>query len=84
MGKRALGWRAALAFATSFHSLLRANAPVQLRAVGPTGVELVAISISIQALNRNDFLESRARQLQRTLARSLEEADTARSTARAR
>ena len=60
-------------FPPKLHSFLclRANAPVQLRAVGPTGVELVAISISIQALNRNDFLESRARQLQRVLARVL-------------
>ena len=60
------------------------NAPVQLRAVGPTGAERVAISISVRAFNRNDFLESRARQLQRTLARSLEEVDTARRSARAR
>jgi hypothetical protein len=44
------------------------NARVQLRAVGPTGVEPVAISISEQALNHNDFLRSRARPLQRMLA----------------
>jgi hypothetical protein len=54
-------------------SRTRANARVQLRAVGPTGAERVAVSISVQAFNRNDFLRFRARQLQRRLARSLEE-----------
>jgi len=47
------------------------NAPVQLRAVSSTGAEPVGISISVKALNHNDFLESRARQLQRVLARVL-------------
>ena len=47
--------------------VLRSNAPVQLRAVGPTGAEGAAISISVQAFNRNDFPRSRARQLQRVL-----------------
>jgi len=44
------------------------NARVQLRAVGPMGVKLAAISISVQDFNRNDFLRSRARRLQRMLA----------------
>ena len=43
------------------------NAPVQLRAVDPTGAEGVAVSIPVRDLNRNDFLRSRARQLQRVL-----------------
>jgi len=52
-------------------SVLPYNARVQLRAVDPMGAERVAISISIRALNRNDFLRPRARQLQRVLARVL-------------
>ena len=44
-----------------------ANAPAQSRAVGPTGATLVVIRIVVQALNRNDFLSSRACQLQRVL-----------------
>ena len=52
---------------TTISARVLANAPVQLRAVGPTGAEPVAISISIQALNRNDFHKHRARQLQRRL-----------------
>src|SRR5678815_5588489 len=43
------------------------NAPVQLRAVGPICALRVAIRRSQWALNRNDFLDSRARQLQRVL-----------------
>ena len=45
------------------------NALVQLRAVGSICALKVAIIRSQQALNRNDFLRSRARQLQRVLAR---------------
>lgn len=48
--------------------MLRYDALAQLRAVGPTGAERVAISISVQALSRNDFLRSRARQLQPVLS----------------
>jgi len=48
-------------------ALLLANAPAQPRAVGPTGATLVVIRIVVQALNRNDFLSSRACQLQRVL-----------------
>ena len=47
---------------------MRPNARVQVRAVGRTGAEPVAIRVAIQAFNRNDFLRSRARQLQRMLA----------------
>ena len=62
---------------------MASNARVQLRAVNSTGAQQVAVSIFVQALNRNDFLQSRARQLQRRLARSLAEAST-RATQRER
>ena len=43
------------------------NAPVQLRAIGSICGPKVAIKRSEQAINRNDFRRSRARQLQRPL-----------------
>src|SRR5262245_37946034 len=52
---------------TCRESLWLSNARVQLRAVGQICALKVAIRRSEQALNRNDFLGSRARQLQRTL-----------------
>src|SRR4029078_5292215 len=51
----------------SHRRLWRANPRVQLRAVGPICALTAAIRRSEQALNRNDFLRSGARQLQRTL-----------------